>query len=157
MKINKRNILIKSKIKFGIKIPNNTKESLELDDKNWNKKWAEEISIEMDALERMKWFQYYDDNNKFMDNNSYQYENIRMIFYIKHKDLRHKARLVVGGHMIDSSMHNTYSLNVQGISFKILFIIAVKHNAFPMIRVQKKCGQDVDLRLEIWKVDMWKF
>ena len=53
MKINKRNILIKSKIKFGIKILNNTKEALELDDKNSNKKWAEEISIEMDALERM--------------------------------------------------------------------------------------------------------
>ena len=64
-----------------------------------------------------------------------------MIFDIKQQDLRHKARFVVGGHMLDSSMYNTYLSTIQGILIRLLFLIAMDNkldivtgdvgNAFP--------------------------
>ncbi len=50
-----------------------------------------------------------------------------MIFDIKHQDLRRKARLVIGGHVIDSSNHITFSSTIQGISVRILMTIAVQN------------------------------
>ena len=43
-----------------------------------------------------------------------------MIYDVKQADLRHKARLVAKCHMIDSSMHTTYSSNVHNISVRLM-------------------------------------
>jgi len=50
-----------------------------------------------------------------------------MIFDIKREDLRHKSRLVIGGHVIDSSKHSTYSSTVQDILIRLLQLVAL-HN-----------------------------
>jgi hypothetical protein len=43
-------------------------------------------------------------------------------------DLRHKTNgLVIGGHVIDSSEHITYSGTVQDISVRLLLIVAVQN------------------------------
>jgi len=48
-----------------------------------------------------------------------------MIFDVKREDLRHKSHLVVEGHVIDSSKHNTYSSTVQDLSVRLLQLIAI--------------------------------
>lgn len=64
-----------------------------------------------------------------------------MIFDIKQQDMRYKARLVVGGHVIDSSDYTTYSSIIENISVRLLFLAAAHQglgimtgdivNAFP--------------------------
>eukprot|EP00957_Ditylum_brightwellii_P008221 621974-Ditylum_brightwellii.AAC.1 len=52
---------------------------------------------------------------------------MHMIFDIKH-DLQRKARFVVGGHVIDSSDHNTNSSTVKDILVRLMMLIAVNNN-----------------------------
>ena len=122
---NARNQRKEMREKFGIKIPNNTREALLLDRMNGDNKWAEAIKKEMDALDRLGVFQYHDPGVKFARSDGWQYAPMRMIFDIKH-DLRRKARFVVGGHVIDSSEHMTYSSTIKDISVKLMMLIAVK-------------------------------
>ena len=48
-----------------------------------------------------------------------------MIMNVK-QDLRHKCRLVAGGHLIDALDHDIYSTTVKSISVKLLQMIAQK-------------------------------
>ena len=50
-----------------------------------------------------------------------------MIMNVKH-DLRHKCRLVAGGHLIDNLDHDIYSTTNKSISMKLLQVIAHKAN-----------------------------
>ena len=50
-----------------------------------------------------------------------------MIVNVK-KDLRHKCRLVVGGHLINALDNDIYSTTVKSISLKLLQVIAHKTN-----------------------------
>ena len=72
-----------------------------------------------------------------------------MVFDIKQQDMRYKARLVVGGNVIDSSKYSTYSSTIGNLSVKLLFLVAVQNgldlmcgdigNAFPTA----PCGEKV--------------
>ena len=97
-----------------------------LDKKNGDSKWAEAICKEMDALERLGVFQYHDARTKFHWQDGWQYAPMHMIFDIKH-DLRRKARFVVGGHVIDSSEHTTYSSTIKDISVRLMMLVAAKY------------------------------
>ena len=48
-----------------------------------------------------------------------------VIFDVK-QDMRQKARLVAGGHLVVALDHNIYSSPVKGISVKLLHVIAHK-------------------------------
>ena len=48
-----------------------------------------------------------------------------MIFDVKQEDLRRKARLVAGGHVVESSMHESYSSVVQQRSIRLLETVAL--------------------------------
>ena len=50
-----------------------------------------------------------------------------MIFDIKQHNLRHKARLVVGGHAVDSSEYITYSSTIKEISVRLMLMIEVEN------------------------------
>ena len=50
-----------------------------------------------------------------------------MIMNVK-QDLRHKSRLVVGGHLINALDHDIYSTTVKSISVMLLQVIAHKAN-----------------------------
>ena len=50
-----------------------------------------------------------------------------MIMNVK-QDLRHKFRLVAGGHLIDALDHDIYSTTVKSISMKLIQVIAHKAN-----------------------------
>ena len=50
-----------------------------------------------------------------------------MVFDTKQKYTRHKARLVVRGHMVDSSEHTTYSSTIKDTSIRLMLMIEVKN------------------------------
>ncbi|MGH2412903.1 MAG: reverse transcriptase domain-containing protein, partial [Microcystaceae cyanobacterium] len=56
----------------------------------------------------------------------WQYAPLRMIFTIK-PDLRHKARLVVGGHVTDASAYDTYASTLSTVNIRLLMHLAVKN------------------------------
>ena len=112
--INKSGVRKKREIKekFGIKIPRNIKEALLFDKENQNNKWMDAVLKEMTALKKLKCFKFHPSNTKFSKSNGWQYCPLHMIFDIKQQDMRHKARLVAGGNVIDSSSYNTKSTTV---------------------------------------------
>eukprot|EP00957_Ditylum_brightwellii_P142481 10855411-Ditylum_brightwellii.AAC.1 len=57
---NARNQKKKTKEKFGIKIPKSTREALLLNRANGDNKWGKAIAKEMNALERLCVFEYFD-------------------------------------------------------------------------------------------------
>lgn len=138
---NARNARNKNREKFGIRIPNNTQEALVYDRQNGNTRWAEAIAKEMNALHRLDCFEFVDPSRKFTRDEGWQFAPMRMIFDIKQEDLRHKARFVVGGHVVDSSSHTTYSSTISDISVRLLMLVAAQNklelmvgdvgNAFP--------------------------
>ena len=50
-----------------------------------------------------------------------------IIFYLKQQDLQHKAGLVVGGHVVDSTEHTTYLPTIKDMSVRLIILIAVKN------------------------------
>ena len=55
----------------------------------------------------------------------YQYAPLTLIFDVKQEDLRRKARLVAGEHIVDSTMYESYSSVVQTRTIRILETIAM--------------------------------
>ena len=141
MSRNARNAKKKYREKFGIRIPRNVREALLFDKMNGDSKWAEAIKKEMDALARLHCFKFMPPNHKLNKSDGWQFAPLHMIFEIKQQDLRHKARFVVGGHVVDASQYVTYSSTIQNISVRLLMLVAVQNgldlmagdigNAFP--------------------------
>ena len=106
MSQNKRNEKKGLRTKFGIKVPRNVKEALIFDAENKTTEWADAIAKEMMALEAAGVWAYYPPHYK--PSIEYQFTPLTMIFDIKQEDLRRKARLVAGGHVVESSMYESY-------------------------------------------------
>ena len=123
---NKRNRKKKNREKFGIIIPNSVKEALALDRINKNNLWEQAIIKELEGLNNTNCFKYYPGHHKFPS--CYQYTPLRIIFDIKKEDFRRKARLVAGGHVVDSTMFESYSSVVQTKSLRLLLTIALGHS-----------------------------
>ena len=77
----------------------------------------------MEALNVSGCFEYFPPYHRFT--NDYQYSPLRIIFDVKKEDLRRKARLVAGGHIVDESMYESYSYVVQTHTVRILQTIAI--------------------------------
>ena len=92
-KRNTRNL--KRNEKFGISLPKNVKEALQLDKENGNTLWADAIATEMKNVKVA--FKILDDGE--MAPRDHQFVKCHMIFDIKMENFRRKARLVAGGHM----------------------------------------------------------
>ena len=56
----------------------------------------------MTASERLGVFQFHPPKKKFDKKYGLQYAQMHIIFDVKHKDFRHKDRLVFLGHVVDS-------------------------------------------------------
>ena len=123
---NKRQQTKTARVKFGIKVPNNVKQALEFDRENKNNLWGEAIAKEMTALTKAGVFSFYPPTYKV--GKDYQYCPLRIIFDVKQEDLRRKARMVAGGHVIDSSMYESYSSVVQTRSIRLLETIAMNED-----------------------------
>jgi hypothetical protein len=115
--------------KQGITIPRSIRHALILDQQAIGTplegKWATAVTKEMDGLERLCVFDYHPPNTRFSRKDGWQFAPMHMIFDIK-ADGRYKARLCVGGNVLDVSAHTTYSSTIQDISVRLLMVIAAQ-------------------------------
>jgi hypothetical protein len=151
---NKRLQNKKNRVKFGIKVPNNVREAIIFDKENKNNLWAEAIMKEMTALEKAGVFEFHPPHHQV--SKEYQYCPLRIIFDIKQEDLRRKARMVAGGHVVNSTMFESYSSVVQTRTIRLLETIAMNEglefmtgdignafvHAFTKEKVYSKAGKE---------------
>ena len=116
---------LKSKrtMKYGIQVLNAVREAFLLDEKNGNTYWRDAMQLEIDSLVEMHCFTFKDRN--FVPRGVYQKTTLHMVFDVK-QDLRRKARLVAGGHLLALVDLPTYSSTVKSISVQLLHVIAHK-------------------------------
>ena len=121
--------------KQGILIPRSIRHALILDQKAIGTplegKWAEAVMKEMDGLERLCVFDFHSPDKRFNRTDGWQFAPMHMIFDIK-ADGRFKARLCVGGNVLDVSTHTTYSSTIQDISVRLLMVIAAQNGLHMM-------------------------
>ena len=109
--------------KFGVQVPRNVREALELDKANGNTLWEDAIKLEVQTLTDMECFEFKPSGHD--PGAEYQKTILHMVWDVK-QDLRRKARLVAGGHLVDALDHDIYSSTVKGISVRLLHVIAHK-------------------------------
>jgi hypothetical protein len=105
---------------FGVQVPRSDHEADALDTKNGNTKWADARKAELQQLDDYRTFK---DMGVGARPDGYKKINVRIIYSVKH-DLRHKARLVAGGHLTDPSRESNYSGVVSLRSLRICITIA---------------------------------
>ena len=113
---------------FGIQIPRNVKEAMELDLKNGDTKWQDAMQEEIDSL---LGFDTFVDKGKIPFLEGYKNIIVHFVFAVKH-DLRHKARLVAGGHLTDPNIDGTYS-GVVSLRTMRIALVAAELNALEIM------------------------
>ena len=107
---------------FGVQVPRNEEEARRLDDKykelGLPLKWADAEDIEVEQLMEYSTFK---DNGKRSPPAGYKYIKVFFVYTVKH-DLRHKARLVAGGHMTPES-NEAYSSVISLKSMRIAILV----------------------------------
>ena len=111
-------------LKYWVRVPKNVKEALEMDRKNGNDLWKEAITREISALMGHRTFRYLKDSARILKGKGYSFAPLRMIFDVKQGG-RRKARLVIGGHVLDSTDMDTYASVMKAISQRLLMIIVL--------------------------------
>ena len=69
---------------------------------------------------------------------------MHMIFDMKQQYLQNKARIVVGGHVMDSTKHTIYSSTTEYMSVRLLLSIALKNG------LRHICGAVVVLKQKLF-------
>jgi len=110
--------------KFGIRIPRTVKEALEIDRENRNTFWQDAIAKEMKNVKVA--FKILEGNEPIPI--GYQYMDCHIIFDVKLDGFIRKARMVAGGHMIDTPDHLTYSSVVSRETVRIALMMAALHD-----------------------------
>ena len=110
-------------IKYGHKVPRSVREALAFDKAAGNTKWREAIDKEIASLLALQCFDFIDKGSK--PKAGYQFVPVHMVFDVK-SDGRYKARLVAGGHLVDTRGIYSHSSVVKSISIRLLDVIAHK-------------------------------
>jgi hypothetical protein len=116
-------------LKYGVAVPGSVKAAMQLDKTNDNHLWEESIKKEISSITTMKTFRIIESElepKKVKE--THQFAPLRMIFDIKAGDLRRKARLIIGGHIVDPTGFDTYASNMKAVSALLLMIIAATQN-----------------------------
>ena len=114
-------------MKYSIRVPRNAKEAAQFDKENGNYLWSKTILKELETLMSMSIFRKLLSSLQKARAKGYQFAPLWMIFNVK-VDLRRKSRLVIGGHVVDYSVHKVYSRTMKFVSDRILMIIESKNN-----------------------------
>jgi hypothetical protein len=114
---------------FGIQVPRNVKEAFELDKRNGNTLWQDAMSKEIGNIQEYKTFK---DMGIVAYINGYKKIIVHFVFAVKH-DLRHKARLVAGGHLTEPTMEGSYSSVVNLRSLRICLVAAELNGLSTMV------------------------
>ena len=100
------------RLKYGVAVPRNVAEAYEFDRQNGNNYWHNAIKMEIDSLIKLECFKFHPEGHN--PGSNYQWTSLTVIFDVK-QDLRRKARLVAGGHLVYSLDNNVYSSTVKGL------------------------------------------
>ena len=114
-------------MKYVIRVPRNAWEASKFDRENVNSLWANDILKELEALMYMSFFQKIPPSLRKAMLDVYQFAPLWMICYVK-VDLRIKARLVIGLHVVNSSVHEVYASNMKLVSDRMLMKIVAENN-----------------------------
>ena len=107
--------------RFGVRVPKTPREAMELNAKNGNSLWRDAIKKELDQLNEYGTFSSQGKGMRVP--NGHQLIKVHFVFDVKH-DLRHKARLVAGGHMTTVPKDTTYSSVASLRSMRLMMFIA---------------------------------
>ena len=66
----------------------------------------------MKALDSLHCFQYHKPGYRLLKSEGWQFSPMQIIYDLKQQDLRHKSRLVMGGHVVDEYAHTTSASTV---------------------------------------------
>jgi len=106
---------------YGILVPRNYEQALELDAENGNTKWQDCTSLELDQIDEYETF--IDKGKGYRPGADWKRINVHLVYAVKH-DGRHKARLVAGGHLTDTPIDSVYSSVVPLRGIRMLTFIA---------------------------------
>lgn len=146
---------------FGILVPNDVHDADILDKENGNSMWGDSVKKEMGGIREHNTFHFLPPGSKPPE--GYQEGPLKIIFSVK-PDLRRKARMVLGGHKVDSSEYNCHSSMVQLSSIRLLNVIAKSQgleclagnignayiNAETKEKIYVRCGPEFGPELEGW-------
>lgn len=118
-------------INFGLKVPNNVRESLLLDTENENNLWAEAIRKEMTVLSKESVFVHHHPSYKV--NDQYQHAPLGFILNVNQEDQGQKGRMVAGGHVVNSTMHQSLLSVVQIRTVRLLQSFTMNNKGLDMI------------------------
>ena len=105
---------------FGVQVPRNHKEATQLDEKNGNTKWADAEKKELNRCFEYKTF--IEKGVDYKQGKEYTRIRVHFVYAMKH-DLRHKARMVAGGHMTAVEKESNYSGVVSLRSMRLALVI----------------------------------
>ena len=112
-----------SGLKYGISVPGNAKEAIQFDQDNGNLLWYNAIFKLLEVLISMEVFKKFPSSLRKARAKGFQFAPLMKIFDVK-VDLRRKARLVIGGHVVNSNRHKVYASTMKSVSARILMTIA---------------------------------
>jgi hypothetical protein len=110
--------------KFGIRIPKSVSEALEIDQENGNDLWKKAIQKEMTNVRVA--FRILDEDQKVPP--GYQYMACHIVFDVKFDGFTYKARMVAGGHMVDTPPFLTYASVVSRDTVRVALTMAALHD-----------------------------
>ncbi len=108
---------------YGIRVPRTVEEAIRFDQENGNTFWQDAIRTELSTIWGMSTFRLVAPQDLKVIQRTHQYAPLRMIFSVK-QDLRRKARLIIGGHIVDASDHELFASTMKGVSARLLMVIA---------------------------------
>ena len=117
------------KYKFGVEIPRNSKHARQLQEKLGHTKWTDAEGKELQQLFDYKTF--IDKGKGAPIPQGYRVIKVRFVYDCKH-DLRHKARLVAGGHLTPED-DSAYSGVVSLKSMRLALLIGEINGLRPMV------------------------
>ena len=106
---------------FGVRVPKNHKEALEIDAKNGNTKWADSEELEVEELTSLQAFRSI--GHKALTPRGYKRIPNFFVYAVKETG-RYKSRLVAGGHVLPATLDVVYSGVVSLYAVRLICFVA---------------------------------
>ena len=124
-----KNFVLPKETMHGIPVPKSANQALELDKYFKNSKWSDAMKKEISMMFKYEVFEMQGKNIKnFQRDEGWQYAPLHWVFAVKH-DHRHKARLVIGGHVTDAEDFDRYASTVRLEHVRLQIFLLALHKA----------------------------
>ena len=113
------------KYKFGIRVPRNHTEAVEIDLGNKNNKWKQVEQVELDQIDEYEVLGHLGINDEAPP--GYKLIKVHFVYDVKH-DGRHKARLVAGEHLTETPTYSVSSSVATLRGLRLILFVAELNN-----------------------------